>query len=148
MIENFTISNSKKIKEINFKIKKITNRISETDKNDFIKLINFFNSEYSWPEMFTIDDVFNRIKEGHIVFLLYYKNISIGYSWYKEINKDICFGYNLYVTKKEKRPGWGGYWFYKQITDYMLVDYETINIEVNDWNITMKDIIKSIGYYK
>lgn len=147
-MENFKISHNKKIKESQLKIKKISNSISNSDLLEFTKLIDFFNLEYKWPEMFTIQDVNKRIENKETAFLLFYKNTSIGYVWFKTINENTCFGYNLYVTKKEKRPAFSPYWFYKNVTDYMLIDYDTIHVEVNEWNYAIIDIIKSIGYYK
>lgn len=147
-MENFKISHNKKIKESQLKIKKISNSISNSDLLEFTKLIDFFNLEYKWPEMFTIQDVNKRIENKETAFLLYYKNTSIGYVWFKKINENTCFGYNLYVTKKEKRPAFSPYWFYNNVTDYMLIDYDTIQVEVNEWNYAIIDIIKSIGYYK
>jgi hypothetical protein len=30
----------------------------------------------------------------------------------------------------------------------MLVNYDTIEVEVEDWNLAIKDIIEMIGYYE
>ncbi len=84
-MENFKISHNKKIKESQLKIKKISNSISNSDLLEFTKLIDFFNLEYKWPEMFTIQDVNKRIENKETAFLLYYKNTSIGYVWFKKI---------------------------------------------------------------
>ena len=74
-MENFKISHNKKIKESQLKIKKISNSISNSDLLEFTKLIDFFNLEYKWPEMFTIQDVNKRIENKETAFLLYYKNL-------------------------------------------------------------------------
>ena len=74
-------------------------------------LINYFNEEYTWEGMFNLHDADTRIREGHNLFLLYSNNRVIGYVWFKELDKDTCFGYNLYVTKKVNRPKNAPAWF-------------------------------------
>jgi hypothetical protein len=109
-------------------------------------LINFFNQEYKWDGMFNIDDVKKRIINGHIMFILYYDNCAIGYVWFKEINVNTCFGYNLYVTKKIDRPKYSAKWFYNEVTGIMLKEYYTIKVEIEDWNKVVFDLVESIGY--
>ena len=111
-------------------------------------LIDLFNKEYQWDNMFNIDDVKNRITNGHILFILYYDTKPIGYVWFKELDKDTCFGYNLYVTKKVNRPKNSAYWFYNKVSCIMLEKYNTINVEIEDWNKVVFDLVESIGYNK
>jgi|688.fasta_scaffold107447_3 hypothetical protein len=148
MLINYKINRNKKIVKSKFIVSSIIKNINEKETIDLQKLIDLFNSEYKWEGMFTIEQAIERIKNGQNLFILYYKNCAIGYVWFKEIDKQKCFGYNLYVTKKEKRPGISPYWFYKYVTDYMLVNYDTIEVEVEDWNLAIKDIIEMIGYYE
>ena len=111
-------------------------------------LIDSFNKEYQWDDMFDIDEVKNRINKGHILFILYYDNQPIGYVWFKELDKNICFGYNLYVTKQMERPKYSPKWFYNKVSGIMLKEYDTIKVEIEDWNKVVFDLVESIGYKK
>ena len=99
-------------------------------KSDIETLINYFNEEYKWDDMFTINDVDDRIITGHILFILYYDEHPIGYVWFKELNDVTCFGYNLYVTKKINRPSSTPKWFYNKVSGIMLQEYNTIKVEI------------------
>jgi hypothetical protein len=116
--------------------------------NDINTLINQFNSEYVWDNMFNTNDVISRILENQTLFILYYKKNPIGYVFFKKIKNNSYFGYNLYVTKKTKKPKYAAYWFYNNVTDIILCDSERIEVQVDDWNWAIIDIIKNIGYYK
>ena len=109
-------------------------------------LIDSFNKEYQWDGMFDIDEVKNRIKNGHTLFILYYDSNPIGYVWFKELDKNICFGYNLYVTKQIERPKYSPKWFYNKVSGIMLEKYNTINVEIEDWNKVVFDLVENIGY--
>jgi hypothetical protein len=111
-------------------------------------LINFFNEEYLWDKMFNIKDVENRLKNKNILFILEYKNTPIGYVWFKEIDKQTCYGYNLYVTKKIFRPKNSANWFYNKVSGIMLENYKLIEVEIEDWNNVVFDIVEKIGYEK
>jgi hypothetical protein len=109
-------------------------------------LIDSFNKEYQWDGMFDIDEVKNRINKGHILFILYYDKQPIGYVWFKELNETTCFGYNLYVTKQIERPKDSPKWFYNKVSGAMLEKYNTINVEIEDWNKVVFDLVENIGY--
>ena len=113
-----------------------------------ISLINYFNKEYKWDGMFSIDEVKNRIINGQILFILYCDKQSIGYVWFKELNQTTCFGYNLYVTKCIERPTYAPKWFYNEVSRTMLEKYNTIKVEIEDWNKVVFDLVESIGYKK
>lgn len=147
-MKNFEISTYKKVNVTDLTIKRISNFLTDNLTNEMETLINFFNQEYEWNNMFTIEDVKNRIKNKETLFILYYKKNAIGYVFFKIIDDDTCFGYNLYITKKIKKPKYSSYWFYNMVTNYMLCDYKKIKVEVDDWNWAIIDIIKNIGYYE
>lgn len=109
-------------------------------------LIDSFNKEYRWDDMFDISEVENRITNGHILFILYYDKQPIGYVWFKELNETTCFGYNLYVTKQMERPKYSPKWFYNKVSGIMLEKYDTIKVEIEDWNNVVFDLVESIGY--
>jgi len=111
-------------------------------------LIDYFNEEYKWDNMFDINEVENRINNGHIMFILYYDRQPIGYVWFKEIDIYNCFGYNLYVTHKIDRPVNSAYWFYNKVSGIILQQYNTIKVEIEDWNQSVFGLVKSIGYKK
>ena len=135
------------IEEADLHIVHIYNKMwSEAYKDTLQLLINYFNEEYNWDEMFTIDDAVNRIKQGNNLFLLYINNRVIGYVWFKELDKDTCFGYNLYVTKKIDRPNYAPKWFYNKVSGIMLKNYKTIKVEIEDWNKVVFDLVEEIGY--
>ena len=97
--------------------------------------------------MFTLEDAVNRILiNGHILFILYYDKNPIGYVWFKELDTDTCFGYNLYVTKQIKRPHNSAYWFYNKVSGIILEQYNRIKVEIEDWNKVVFDLIENIGY--
>jgi len=145
----FEIRNNKKIIDSDFIIKTICNQTElESVIGDINTLINQFNSEYVWDNMFNTNDVISRILENQTLFILYYKENPIGYVFFKKIKNNSYFGYNLYVTKKTKKPKYAAYWFYNNVTNIILRNSERIEVEVDDWNCTIIDIIKNIGYYK
>jgi hypothetical protein len=117
-----------------------------TDKIQF--LIDSFNKEHQWDGMFNINDVKDRITKGHILFILYYDVEPIGYVWFKELDENTCFGYNLYVTKKIERPKDAPKWFYNKVSGIMLEQYDTIKVEIEDWNQVVFDLVEGIGYQK
>lgn len=111
-------------------------------------LIDSFNIEYRWNGMFDIEEVENRIKNHHTLFVLYYDGNPIGYVWFKELDKDTCFGYNLYVTKQIERPKDSPKWFYNKVSGIMLEKYNTIYVEIEDWNKVVFNLVEGIGYQK
>jgi hypothetical protein len=144
----FEIKANKKIKSSDFIIKNYNKDFNLNLQKDIQILIDSFNKEYVWSGMFDIEDVKHRIENNETIFILYYNQIPIGYVFFKHINNDTCFGYNLYVVKNIKKPKYSAYWFYNKVTDYMLCRYEKIKVEVEDWNWVIIDIIKNMGYYE
>lgn len=113
---------------------------------DIQSLIDSFNLEYKWDGMFNVDDCKNRINSGQYLFLLKLNHTPIGYVWFKELTSDICFGYNLYVTKQIPRPKYAPTWFYRKVSGIMLEKYNTIHVEIEDWNYVVFELVESIGY--
>jgi hypothetical protein len=114
--------------------------------SDIQLLIDSFNSEYNWDGMFNIDDCKKRLESGHYLFLLKLNDISIGYVWFKELTSDTCFGYNLYVTKQIPRPKYAPTWFYRKVSGIMLEKYNSIHVEIEDWNSVVFELVEDIGY--
>jgi len=121
----------------------------ESYKDSIQLLIEYFNQEYTWNDMFTLEDAMNRILvNGDNLFLLFMNTRVIGYVWFKEIDSKTTFGYNLYVTKKIGRPKSAPKWFYNKASGIMLKNYKTIKVEIEDWNDIVFDLVESIGYKK
>jgi len=114
--------------------------------SDIQFLIDSFNSEYKWDGMFDIDECKNRINSGQYLFLLKLNDNPIGYVWFKEISSDVCFGYNLYVTKQIPRPKYVPTLFYRYTSGLMLQKYNSIEVEIEDWNSVVFDLVENIGY--
>lgn len=110
------------------------------------KLINYFNQQYKWDGMFDIDDVWYRNKKGDELFILFYKNHSVGYIWYEKMDKNICKAYNLYVTKIIERPTKSAYWFYNKSSQIMLEKYQKIICDAEEWNHRVHDIFNKTGF--
>jgi hypothetical protein len=71
-MKHYQLNKEDYIEEADLHIVHIYNKMwSETYKDSLQLLINYFNEEYTWNEMFTIDDVINRIQTGDNLFLLY-----------------------------------------------------------------------------
>lgn len=132
-----------------FEKEELTTHLITDIKNhisDMQSLIYFFNLEYKWDGMFDITECQNRINSGHFLFLLKLNDIPIGYVWFKELTPDTCFGYNLYVTKQILRPKHAPTWFYRKISGIMLEKYNSIEVEIEEWNHVVFDLVENIGY--
>lgn len=114
--------------------------------SDIQLLIDSFNSEYKWDGMFDINDCKKRLESGHYLFLLKLNDIPIGYVWFKKLTSDTCFGYNLYVTNQVERPKYAPTWFYRKVSGIMLEKYNSIYVEIEDWNNVVFKLVESIGY--
>lgn len=114
--------------------------------SDIQSLIDSFNSEYKWDGIFDIDECKNRINSGQYLFLLKLNDTPIGYVWFKKLTSDTCFGYNLYVTKQTPRPKYAPTWFYRKVSGIMLEKYNSIHVEIEDWNDVVFELVESIGY--
>ncbi len=146
-MKNFELNRDNFKEEKDFSIIHIHNKTwLELYKNSIGIAIKYFNQQYKWDDMFTLDDVDKRIKNGDNLFLLYYGNQIIGYIFYKEINSKVCLAYNLYVTKIIERPKNAAYWFYNRTSGHMLKYYEKIQCEAEEWNNKVHDIFLKTGF--
>lgn len=109
-------------------------------------LIRYFNQEYKWDNLFKISDVYNRIEEGDNLFILYLNRNAIGYVWFREMDKDTCFLYNLYVTNIIKRPKYSPIWFVNRACSHMLKHYKKIQCECEDWHSAAQNTFVSNGF--
>jgi len=147
-VKHYQLNKENYIEEPDLNIIHIYNKTwLESYKDSIQLLIEYFNQEYTWDDMFTLKDAVNRILiNGDNLFLLFMNTRVIGYVWFKELDKDTCFGYNLYVTKKINRPKFAPKWFYNKASGIMLKNYKTIKVEIEDWNKIVFDLVETIGY--
>ena len=52
----------------------------------------------------------------------------------------------LLLTKQIERPIDSPTWFYNKVSGIMLEQYDTIKVEIEDWNKVVFDLVESIGY--
>jgi hypothetical protein len=114
--------------------------------DDMELLIKYFNEEYKWDNMFKIEDVYDRIENNENLFILYLNRNVIGYVWFKEIDKNICYLYNLYVTNIVQRPDYSPRWFVNKTCCHMIQYYKKIKCECEDWNNAAHNIFKLNGF--
>lgn len=120
------------------------------NKSTINQLINYFNSQFNWSEMFDFDDVLKRIKDSHIMFLLLYKNNPIGYVFFQPISDDELYLYNLYVTKIVERPALSPIWFVNKCIEDLFkqnkIDYISCDCEV--WNDASHNVFIKNNFVK
>lgn len=107
----------------------------------FSNLINEFNSEFEWDEMFTMDDVPVRFNEGCHLSILFYKNIPTGYCWFKE-----GWSFNLYVSKVRKRPQVLPLLYINDMTQDIVNKFGYVEYETDEWNTFMLKWATKGGY--
>ena len=115
-------------------------------RNDIQKLINMFNTEYKWDEMFDINLVDERIHNNETVFILYYNSISVGYVFFKELDNTNVYAYNSYVTKKENRTDDAYMILMSKSCEEMFKSYKSIISDVDDWHKRVIEVITKLGY--
>ena len=120
----------------------------DLQSDDIKKLITYFNSEYTWDKMFNFNDVTDRIKNGHLLFILYYENKSIGYVFFKPITNSEFYLYNLYVTNKIYRPFYAPQWFVNRCIGLLPKSILKISCECEDWHTSAQNVFISNGFIK
>lgn len=125
----------------------ISNRHKLDLLSDDIKLlINYFNKEYSWDNMFDYNDVQNRISKGHYLFILYYGHNAIGYVFYEPKENDEFYLYNLYVTNCYGRPSYSPIWFVNNTIKLLPKTFKKISCVCEDWHTSAHNVFKSNGF--
>lgn len=136
---------------INIQELKIENIVNLGDyekyKSSMQILIDYFNSEFKWDGMFTLNDIRNRIIDGHELNILFYNTKEIGYVWTKRIDNQTCFAYNLYVTKIIERPKESPICLLSFVYNNCLKVYKKIEMEIEDWNIAAYRVVLSLTDY-
>jgi len=64
---------------------------------DIASVINLYNSEYNWDEMYNFPDAINRLRDECLCFCFYLESRPIGIRWIYPITKREGYAFNLYV---------------------------------------------------
>lgn len=120
-------------------VKEFNNEHSSTMQT----LIDCFNSEYKWDDMFSVDDVVDRLNNGHTLFILWQNGNPMGYVFFKEIEEDVTFLYNFYVTKVYYRDKTLPIKFVNEVCRDMFKVYNHIELECEDWNTVAQRIFET-----
>lgn len=120
-------------------VKEFNNEHSSTMQT----LIDCFNSEYKWDDMFSVDDVVDRLNNGHTLFILWQNGNPMGYIFFKEIKEDVTFLYNFYVTKVYYRDKTLPIKFVNEVCRDMFKTYNHIELECEDWNTIAQRIFET-----
>ncbi len=116
----------------------------DTNKLYISSLIEHFNNRYKWDNMFDLKEVYERISNNHKLYILFYKNIEIGYVWVKQLDMDKCFAYNLFVRKNIERPNDSPKWLLSEVYGECLKMYKKIEMEIEDWNYAALSVVLSL----
>lgn len=122
------------------------NNYDSSIKENMETLIKSFNTEYNWDLMYKINDVEDRMRIGHKLFILYFKEEPIGYVWYKKTDENTMHLYNLYVTKKTKRPKLSPKWFINICNGIVFKECTNITCECEEWNKSAQSVFYSNGF--
>jgi hypothetical protein len=114
---------------------------SEIEKINMMELIEKFNQQYTWDNMFNINHVEERIYENQFLFILYFNEKPIGYNWYKKINDESMYLYNLYVTKIINRPKNSPKFFVNQSCKEMFNVTNIIFCDCDEWNTAAQTML-------
>lgn len=120
----------------------VVNSIEELNPhlNSIQKLIDDFNSYIKWDDMFNIEDVVERIKQGIIIIIAYYKDNPVGYIF---INKG--WVYNLFISKLNPRPPKTFLSLSNKSFEVGIEKYGIAGWEAEDWNKPMFYVAKQSG---
>ncbi len=120
-------------------------------KEEIQNLINYFNQEYVWDDMFDFEKVKERISKDQSMYILYFKNQPIGYVFMEPIKEEKkVYLYNLYVTNVVERPDLSPVWF---VNNTMKMEFERdwcekITCYCDDWNVSAQTVFIRNGFEK
>ena len=123
---------------LNFKI------IETTDKDIIQNCINLFNSKIKWNGMFNLEIADQRIKSGDKMYVGYFENNIIGYTWLKPINNHEYYIYNVFIEQDSINRNFGA-----ADLVYLIIKYHTkglITLDVDEWNDRAQKFAEKIGF--
>ena len=122
-------------------------KIVETSDDIIIEnCINLFNSKIKWDGMFDLIQANDRIKLGDKMYVGYFENNIIGYSWLKSINNCEYYIYNVFIEQDSINRNFGA----KDLA-YLIIKYHTkglIRLDVDVWNIKAQKWAEGLGFIK
>ena len=120
-------------------------KIVETTDDVIIEnCINLFNSKIKWNGMFNLEIADQRIKSGDKMYVGYFENNIIGYTWLKPINNHEYYIYNVFIEQDSINRNFGA-------TDlaYLIIKYYTkglITLDIDEWNNKSKKVAEKMGF--
>lgn len=138
--------NSENLNRVSCSLCTIREVISSEDPD--IKLtINRFNSLYCWNEMFDLQEVNNRINNGHEFYLFYFRNELAGHCWVDKRNQ-YTYCYNIFIDKTIHDKSIVDSTIYFVLLSDKLFDegIESIQVEVDKWHKKSQDFCERIGF--
>ena len=120
--------------------------VETTDKDVIQNCINLFNSKIKWDDMFDLIQANDRIKSGDKMYVGYFKNNIIGYSWLKLINDNQYYIYNVFIEQDSINRNYGA-----ADLVYLIIIYHTkglITLDVDEWNHKAQKFAEKLGFIK
>lgn len=127
------------------------NSVSEFNdlaKDSMKALIESFNEEYKWDDMFSYEDIIGRLESNHSLFILFFNKQPIGYVFFRELDSTTTFLYNLYVSRKIDRDNSVPLLFVNRVCAEMFDVYDDIELECEDWNTAAQKLFESSTFKK
>lgn len=122
-------------------------KIVETSDDIIIEnCINLFNSKIKWDGMFDLIQANDRIKSGDKMYVGYFEDNIIGYTWLRPINNNEYYIYNVFIEQDSINRNFGA----KDLV-YLIIKYHTkglIRLDVDVWNIKAQKWAEGLGFIK
>ena len=108
-------------------------------QNTIQSSIDSFNNSIVWTEMWDMEDAESRLKEGHDLFLGVDEQGPISHVWFEK-----NYLYNLYTNTRRLE----GYTekFIKGCLNFL--EYDTIELYCDEWNIRAQKLFEKVGFTK
>lgn len=101
--------------------------------------INGFNGNVYWTEMWDLDIARERLERGHDLFIGVDQDGPLAHVWFEK-----NYLYNLFVNPR--RPDGYGEKFIKGCLNY--INFPTITLCTDDWNIKAQKLFEKVGFIK
>ena len=104
---------------------------------DIESVIELINDEIDWDAMYSIDDCYQRFKDGCFSFVLYENSKPIGIQWLYDIRPNVyCF--NIFISKSRNNLYGISQLFFDTMHNMLYKEgYESLMAYCDDWNEKM-----------